>query len=306
MNDRVITIIVTYNRAKLLRRVLEGVCNQTHNPERIVIVDNNSSDETGRVVDDFKTYCPVYYWRLNENAGGAGGYNYGVSKVLEEGWEFDFLWFLDDDSLPSGNCLEELLKHRREYKALVPLRISNPLNFHEFPAIRFNLKNPFLREVRDTSGYRMYGEIQNFPEVIEVEDFSFEGPLISREIVVKLGPPRADIFISGDDTDYALKIRYKLKEKIVLIKNAEVFRISEEKKEFSTPLWKEYYLRRNYYFTHREYGENFFVRIKPFFLFILSLTNDILKRRFSKERFFMHYYSLVDSFKNPMPIRYKP
>ncbi len=320
---KVCAIIVTYKREKSLLKLLNSLGEQTQRVFCVLIIDNTPDlaianslykggyinklpSENEKTDFELKVKCKVHYIKLKENLGGAGGFNHGVRKILEEKIDFDFLWFFDDDALPEKDCLENLLRYTDKYKVVVPLRLSEPINFHEFPALRFNMKNPFLKEVRDTSNYRKYGKIQNFPEIIEVEDFSFEGPLISKDLIEELGPPRADIFISGDDTDYALKIRYKLKEKIALIRDAKVYRLSEEKKETLTPLWKEYYLRRNYYFTHREYGENIFVKIKPFFLFILSLFNDIFKKRFSKDRFLMQYHAFVDSFKNPMPLRYRP
>ena len=50
----VFTIVTpTYNRALLLSRVYESLCAQTTHPFEWVVVDDGSTDDTGRVVNSF-------------------------------------------------------------------------------------------------------------------------------------------------------------------------------------------------------------------------------------------------------------
>ncbi len=325
MTNKIATIIVTFNRINLLLKVLEAVEREVESKGILIIVDNNSSDGTeeelvrvGYVFDEFSPYeedtgkisinikenLKIIYLKLDKNIGGSGGFYYGVKLALKEEW--GWLWFLDDDAKPQPGCLKELLKYAKKSDVLVPLRISNPIDVREFPAIRFNMRNPFLKEVRDVGFYKNYEKIEDLPETIEVEDFSFEGPLIKRRVIEEMGPPKKDIFISGDDTDYALRILRKYGKKHLLITRAIIERISPSKKSEIIPLWKEYYLKRNYYYTHYTYGENVFVKIKPFFLFLFSIIKNTLKMRMSVEKFKVNLYAFWDSIKKKMPIRYKP
>jgi len=317
-------IVVTYNRSELLIEVLNSVLNQTYKVSHIFIVDNNSNDNTfdklfekNMVSDKFKNYKDVgefsenlindvkmIYLRLFENLGGSGGFHYGVEFSLEYDWEF--LWFLDDDAKPENHCLENLMKYSHKNRVLIPIRLSYEIDIREFPAIRFNMRNPFLKEVRELDFYKGFKSYKDFPDIIEVEDFSFEGPLIKREFILKIGLPKEDIFISGDDTDYALRILRQFRVKHLLIKDAVINRLDSKKKSKNIPLWKEYYLKRNYYYTHYKYSENIFVKIKPFFLFLFSIVKNLLLFRMGFKRLKVNYFAFIDSFKKKMPRRYKP
>jgi len=52
---RISVIVCTYNRATLVRGVLESLCNQDIDGSlyEIIVVDNNSTDDTRRVVESF-------------------------------------------------------------------------------------------------------------------------------------------------------------------------------------------------------------------------------------------------------------
>ncbi len=321
---KIAAIIVTYNRKTLLKQVLDTVIREINSFGTIIIIDNNSNDGTnfflkeqgfinnsiedyeniGKITINTKNDLKTIYLKLNENLGGSGGYHYGVKLALEQEW--DWLWFLDDDAMPKKGCLNTLLSYNNRYSVLIPLRESNKINYKEFPAIKFNLKNPFLVDIRDVEFYKKFKTINDFPETIKVEDFSFEGPLIKRDVISKIGLPKKDIFISGDDTDYALRIRYKLKEKLALITRAKIIRLKTDIKNEKTPYWKEYYLNRNYYYTHFKYGENIFVKIKPFALFLGLVLKNIVKLNFDSKKFKINYFAIIDSLKSPMPSRFKP
>ena len=324
MKKRIAAIIVTFNRINLLLEVIKSVKKEIDSTGIIIIVDNDSNDNTNQILFDkgvidnnFKGYdsigelsvktennLKIIYLRLKNNLGGSGGFYYGVKLALEEKWSW--LWFLDDDAKPKTGCLTELLKHEAQADVLVPLRISDSIDIREFPAIKFNMKNPFLKEVRDVSFYKNFEKIEDFPETIEVEDFSFEGPLIKRKIIEEIGLPKKDIFISGDDTDYALRILTKYKKKHLLITKAIIERLDSSKTSPDIPLWKEYYLKRNYYYTHFKYGENILVKVKPFFLFVFSIIKNSIKLNMNLKKFKINYFAFIDSFKKPMPVRYRP
>ncbi len=326
MNNKIAVLIVTYNRKELLLKVLNSVIRELNSHGTIIIVDNNSTDGTEKLLSEqqliskeFESFeniaflyenkingLKIFYLKLKENLGGSGGYHYGVKLALENEKEWDWLWFLDDDAMPEDGCLSELLKYKDKSSVLIPLRYSENINYKEFPAIRFNLKNPFLIDIRDVEFYKDFQTIDDLPEMIEVEDFSFEGPLIKKDIVKKIGLPKKDIFISGDDTDYALRIRYHLSKGLILVPKARIKRLSSSPKDKKTPYWKEYYLNRNYYYTHFRYGENMFVKLKPFFLFIGLILKNILKFNFDFKKFKINFFALMDSLKKEMPKRYIP
>jgi len=184
--ETVAAVVVTFNRKQLLMECLNALLNQTYELDSVIIIDNNSTDGTYELLKE-RGYIDneiIDYVRLNENTGGAGGFHEGIKRGYEKG--YDWLWIMDDDVKPDKECLNILMKYKEKGKVLIPLRLSSTLDIREFPAIKYDLSNPFLKQVRRLSVYTKYNNYLEMPEILEVEDFSFEGPLINREVIKKL------------------------------------------------------------------------------------------------------------------------
>ncbi len=269
--ETVCAVVVTYNRKKLLIECLEAIKYQSRPVNAIYIIDNASTDGTPEVLLDynyidhvpsinhkgiyeknyFKNQIQIHYLRMIENTGGAGGFHEGVKKAYIKG--YDWIWIMDDDVEPEKNCLKKLLKNRLKSMVLVPLRLSMDTNsIDEHSAIEFNLRNPFLKDPKCVTIFNKYTTIDSIPDVVNLQDFSFEGPLINSEIIKNIGYPRKDFFIYGDDADYSLRISLKLKENIILIKDAIMYR--KLKINDNIPNWKWYYIMRNMNFISLHYG----------------------------------------------------
>jgi GT2 family glycosyltransferase len=89
-NPIAVTIaILTYNRAVILDNLLKSLSSLTYKPLEIIVVDNNSQDETEMVV---KHRFPRYiYHRMNRNIGAAAR-NFGIDIANGE-----IIICLDDD-----------------------------------------------------------------------------------------------------------------------------------------------------------------------------------------------------------------
>lgn len=102
-------IICTYNRAGNLPRCLEALTRQRglegHEWE-VLIVDNNSSDDTPRVVEDLARTLPIRVRSVRETEQGL---NYARNRGIRES---DSTWFsyVDDDILVSENWLASLIQ----------------------------------------------------------------------------------------------------------------------------------------------------------------------------------------------------
>lgn len=320
-------IVVTFNRKELLLKGLESLINQTHTLDALYIIDNASTDGTHillqekgflelptnpeKISGEFikKITIPgstektldIHYIRLKENTGGTGGFYAGVKKVYEDG--FEWLWIMDDDVRPDLKCLENLVNYMDNKKVLIPVRLSNKNEIVDFTAIKYNLRNPFLKDARESALCTEYKNIDDLPEIMEVHDFSFEGPMINREIVEKIGFPRADLFIFGDDTDYALRIRYLAKQELTLLRDARIYRMLDFVTSKETN-WKSYYMIRNVFYMNWKYGQNLMVKLKPIFLFAGIFLKNLLMLNFKKIK--IAFYALIDSYKKDMPLRFLP
>jgi glycosyltransferase involved in cell wall biosynthesis len=102
-------IIPTYNRASCLSICLEALASQTMDETafEIIIVDNNSLDNTREVVLDFAQSQPTLHVRyvFEPRQGVCHARNRGIAKARGE-----ILCFLDDDAVPSPGWLNALLE----------------------------------------------------------------------------------------------------------------------------------------------------------------------------------------------------
>lgn len=322
MNDQTVcAVIVTYNRKKFLLECLKSLENQSRNLDAIYIVDNASTDGTLEVLQKYnyinspqisdlsihfeitskKNHTLIHYVRMQENTGGAGGFYEGVKRAYEKG--YDWLWLMDDDIRFDKSCLNNLLNYNSKYNVLVPLRLSIDGSVIEKSALKLSLSNPY-------SFKRTYQTVKdkfnknNIPPVLEIKNFSFEGPLINRKIVKSIGFPDKQFFIFGDDTDYALRIRLNTKNKIIMITDSRLYRmIPNTKEDFN---WKNYYMLRNHYYINYKYGKNIFVKYNAFIILIALIVYNLLKFNWDMYRFKIYYYATIDYLKNPMPNRFKP
>ena len=106
----VAVVLVTFNRAALLRECLEGILAQTlsNRISAIYVIDNASSDNTQDLMRESYALNPqVKYIRMPENVGGAGGFHHGIREAHQSG--APWIWTLDDDVEPEPDCLERML-----------------------------------------------------------------------------------------------------------------------------------------------------------------------------------------------------
>jgi glycosyltransferase involved in cell wall biosynthesis len=93
MNDisLISVIIPVYNGDKYLAEAIESVLAQTDFRFDVIIVDDGSTDNTGKVAESFGSLVR-YYYQINSGPGAAR--NKGISLALG-----DFISFLDADDL---------------------------------------------------------------------------------------------------------------------------------------------------------------------------------------------------------------
>ncbi|MEO3680741.1 glycosyltransferase [Shewanella vesiculosa] len=100
--ELVTVYIPTYNRSDLLARAILSVLNQSYTEVEIIVIDDNSTDDTYAVVQDFiKNDLRVKYFKNNENMGAC--FNRNLAIRLSTGY---FLTGLDDDDYFTADRIE--------------------------------------------------------------------------------------------------------------------------------------------------------------------------------------------------------
>lgn len=189
----VCAVVVTYNRRHELARCLEAIQTQTRPPDRIAVIDNASSDGTRELLE--REWSGVEAFIMDENLGGAGGFHHGMRWAFEQG--YDLLWLMDDDGLPAPDCLERQLEASERHG----LGISGPLvvDASDESLLTFGLDRETevasLLERADGDLFR--GEVN-----------PFNGTLIHRDVVTRIGLIKREMFIWGDEEEYILRAKH--------------------------------------------------------------------------------------------------
>lgn len=190
---RVAAVVVTFNRLGLLQRLVERL---TDVPEltEVLVIDNASTDGTGEwlagLADD-----RVRVRTLTENRGGAGGFHDGLAWAMERG--ADLAWLMDDDGLPDEGCLATLLEHR-DLDFWGPLVVDEAQPERLVFPIRLPGGTAVVHRLADVAAAARDGRIDDIV-------IPFNGVLVTRELVDRIGLPRAEFFIWGDDHEYRLR-----------------------------------------------------------------------------------------------------
>ena len=102
-------VIVTYNRKDLLQECIEAILRQSYVCNKIIVIDNNSTDGTRNMLEQqgWLKENVIVYRRLKKNIGGAGGFHEGIREAMK--YDLDALWIMDDDTIPTRDALKYLI-----------------------------------------------------------------------------------------------------------------------------------------------------------------------------------------------------
>jgi len=250
---KIAAVIVTFNRLNLLKKVVAALRRQTVEPDAVIVVDNGSTDGTGAWLDREAGLTVI----RQENVGGSGGFHTGIKYAYEHA--FDWIWCMDDDVFPRPDCLQRLLERDRgSVGILCPLRMQRGKAVYT-EIVKFNLANPFSGPWKIRLGEASAGA-----ETVAIEGMTFEGPLIKKEVVAKIGYPEKELFLFYDDSDYSYRAVCEGYE-VLHVPGAVLDKASADSglgrvEQVVRNKWRlEYHLRNTAYFC-KKHGKNVFFR----------------------------------------------
>lgn len=245
---KVNVVVVTYNRLNLLKECIDALLKQTYPINKIIIVDNFSNDGTREFLNQFHNKEQFIVEYLDSNKGGAGGFNHGMKKSFNH--ESDWIWIMDDDTIPLPNALEEMINNKYvvENEDKIGFLSSNVLwTNNEAGLINIPMPN------KDYNKYLDYN-------IIKLKHTTFVSFLVRSQVVKKVGLPYKEFFIWGDDVEYSRRI-FKEGYENYLINHSKVIhkRGISNSNELITEnninrLWLYNYAERNHMYLARKQG----------------------------------------------------
>jgi rhamnopyranosyl-N-acetylglucosaminyl-diphospho-decaprenol beta-1,3/1,4-galactofuranosyltransferase len=265
----VAAVVVTFNRKTLLIKCVDQLLSQSRPLDKIILVDNASTDGTQDLLQElgYLDRPEVEFLPLGENSGGAGGFHAGLNHAIRG--NCDWFWLMDDDAFPRPNALEAILAVRPDkrniYASSAVFSDSEGQETLCWPAV--------LDDVNEYGKRVVVHRHADLRDVEGVRAVPFLGFMINRDMIEKIGLPDKGFFISGDDIDYSERAK-QAKAKIVLIKNSKLSHPCPVNYNvrllgltfFCLRLdpWRRYYDVRNRVFNARRYfGNRFWMETIP-------------------------------------------
>ena len=199
----IFAVILTFNRRELVARCLECIFVQSHACDRVIVIDNCSSDGTSEMIrQEWGDRVEVH--TLSRNIGASGGFNVGIRVAYQSG--ADFVWVMDDDVLPEKDALAKLVEADQ---FLADRGVARAFVISSAWTEDGNVTNvPKIDTRPRTGGY------ENWPlylerKMVPVTRATFVSILLPRSIIAQYGLPLAPMFIWGEDSEYTLRITEK-------------------------------------------------------------------------------------------------
>ena len=172
---------------------------QTRPLEEIIVVDNASTDGTHALIAE--RYPQVTLLRMSENLGVGAGLAAGLAYgALEK--RHDWVWTFDQDSVPNYDALEILLDGVASLRNLGgELGMVAPLLVHRetgtyYPPLLW--RDGFVKPTAQLLNQPIW-----FADLV-----ISSGCMMRRDVVERIGLPRADFFLDFIDFEYCLRVNH--------------------------------------------------------------------------------------------------
>lgn len=286
-------MVVTFNRKAMLRSCLQSLMRQERPIDKIVIIDNASTDGTPELLAaEFPELTLV---RLDRNTGGAGGFHAGMRWAHERG--FEWIWVMDDDVEMETHALKVMLEHGG-VGDFIHSRKSMADGPHIWEAVWNASSCMAVTLDRDVS-------FANGKPWTSISYGNFEGPLIHRVVVDRIGLPDVRYFIGGDDTIYGFLASFHAR--VIYINQFGVIKRIVGSQSRSR---LHYYLQNRNRFLNREHFESVGIRVprRPFMVQTLVAMLENCKEivRVPKQRKWANFKAVVQGFMDGWKGRFGP
>lgn len=200
---KIATIVVTFNRKNLLLENLNALQKQTKRVLMdIIVIDNASTDGTKLALDNYIENKKILYINTKKNIGGAGGFQIGVKYAKDNG--YDYVWLMDDDSIPSENALEALINASKELNGEYGF-LASKVVWTDNSLCKMNVPKVSIgKKVKEWD-----------KPITPVIMSSFVSMFIPIIVVKNIGLPIKEFFIWADDLEYSRRISRKYKAYLV-------------------------------------------------------------------------------------------
>ncbi|MEX2192367.1 MAG: glycosyltransferase family 2 protein [Nitrosarchaeum sp.] len=243
-SDGLVSIIIPlYNGQKHLLELMQSLKNQTYNKIEVIVVDNNSTDDSVKLLKSLNEKIIHLNIFLNKkNEGYCGGCNEGIKHASGE-----YFLFLSQDRIMNNDWIEKIVKMMNQ---------DEKIGCIVGKVIRDGASSPEYGHSYDVFGAVL---INGTPDESKLF-FGGGTVLIRKKTIDQVGGFDPEFFIYQEDVDICWRIRlagYHIKiEKNAVCQNRgggisdtfydnRKYNISFDSELINMPLYKFYYSQRN-------------------------------------------------------------
>lgn len=268
-----VVIVVTHNRVNLLKKCVTSILNQTKKFERVIIINNGSTDGTAEYLTSIVDIDVIN----SDNTGSAGGFYLGLTEALKFG--FDYYYLFDDDCELYSNFHEKSLEYISDFNT------SRGETFSVFsPKILETGRQTKFVGVKN--GKWLSDEIDSDIKFYKTDDLGFPFMILSNKTLNKAGLPLSFWFTTYDDTEWVYRMKLLGINLYILNFDGGIHYVQRKLfyllgKPFEWyPVWKTFYFFRNSIIFRKMFGKRLGMLRVVYLMFLTLLFPDHRIKRF--------------------------
>ena len=256
--EKVIAVVVTYNRRALLSECITALRKQTRPLDAILVINNGSTDDT----EQWLTKQSDLFFINQNNLGSSGGFSTGINWAYRN--NYSWIWCMDDDGYPKEDALDNLLDADDGSMRLLNCAVIDKEDKKSF--------------VWKTQQYKTIDEVNT--KLIEGIGHPFNGTMLHRRIVERVGVPKPKYFLWGDETEYYYRIVRRNNIPVCTVPGSIHYHPSTAfsiKKDWDYGSgWKMYFYIRNRFYIHQAKFNNRALALLHYCSFIIAFAGIVM------------------------------
>jgi GT2 family glycosyltransferase len=191
-------VVVSWNSARDLPRLLASIRRQSHRPMQVIVVDNASTDGSAEIAEHAWPEISVVRQRGND----------GFPAAVNAGWQLargDLIAVLNADLELDDQAVAEWVRRAEECPEAAALAAKMMLGSN--PSFINSLGNSITGSAWGSDNFMGFLDVGQFDEVVEVWAASFGAVLVRRSAIDRIGLMDPAYFLYYEDLDWCYRAR---------------------------------------------------------------------------------------------------
>ena len=253
ITPQIAVILLNYNGYDETVDCVRSLLCSTYDYYAIIIVDNNSPDQSGKKLEKLYEENPKINVLLNtENKGFSAGNNVGIKYALEKG--YDAILLINNDTVVDSDFLQTIVNETRD--------------FNQFAIYTGKIKYYYNKDLIWYAGgdYSFIKGSAHHFGAMELDDGRFDSRIdvgficgccmyMSSKVIERIGLLPEEYFLYSEDLDYSLNARNN-NIRLQYIPDAVIYhKVSASSSKTSNI--SQFYIIRNRFYLIRKYHHGF-------------------------------------------------